>query len=70
MKKLLAELFAKTKKEKPNRHTAVKDAPRRTFPGFHFRSIRARGMVVGSGLVLLAILVALAAYALSLQAYY
>ena len=36
----------------------------------HFHSIRARGMFVGSGLVLIAVIVALVAYTLSLQAYY
>ena len=69
MKKLLADLFAK--KEKSRHAAAAKTAvhlPR--LRDIHFRSIRARGMFVGSGLVLLAILIALTAYALSLQAYY
>ena len=67
MKKLLADLFAK--KEKSRHAAAAKTAvhlPR--LRDIHFRSIRARGMFVGSGLVLLAILIALTAYTLSLQA--
>ena len=69
MKKLLADLFAKKVK---SRHAAAAKNPVRLprLRDIHFRSIRARGMFVGSGLVLLAILIALAAYTLSLQAYY
>ena len=69
MKKPLADLFAK--KEKSRHAAAAKTTvhlPR--LRDIHFRSIRARGMFVGSGLVLLAILIALTAYTLSLQAYY
>ena len=69
MKKLLADLFPKKEK---SRHAAAAKNPVRLprLRDIHFRSIRARGMFVGSGLVLLAILIALAAYTLSLQAYY
>ena len=69
MKKLLADLFAKKKK---TRHAAAAKKPVRLprLRDIHFRSIRARGMFVGSGLVLLAIIISLAAYTLSLQAYY
>ena len=69
MKKLLADLFAKKVK---SRHAAAAKKPVRLprLRDIHFRSIRARGMFVGSGLVLLAIIIALAAYTLSLQAYY
>lgn len=37
---------------------------------FRFNSIRARGLAVGTGLVLLAVVVAVSAYTLSLRAYY
>ena len=69
MKKLLADLFAKKEK---SRHAAAAKKPVRLprLRDIHFRSIRARGMFVGSGLVLLAIVISLAAYTLSLQAYY
>ena len=69
MKKLLADLF---KKKEKSRHAAAAKKPVRLprLRDIHFRSIRARGMFVGSGLVLLAIVIALAAYTLSLQAYY
>ena len=69
MKKLLADLFAKKVK---SRHAAAAKKPVRLprLRDIHFRSIRARGMFVGSGLVLLAIIISLAAYTLSLQAYY
>ena len=69
MKKLLADLFAKKVK---SRHAAAAKKPVRLprLRDIHFRSIRARGMFVGSGLVLLAIVISLAAYTLSLQAYY
>ena len=69
MKKLLADLF---KKKEKSRHAAAAKKPVRLprLRDIHFRSIRARGMFVGSGLVLLAIIIALAAYTLSLQAYY
>lgn len=69
MKKLLADLFAKKEK---SRHAAAVKKPVRLprLRDIHFRSIRARGMFVGSGLVLLAIVISLAAYTLSLQAYY
>ena len=69
MKKLLADLFAKKEK---SRHAAAAKKPVRLprLRDIHFRSIRARGMFVGSGLVLLAIIISLAAYTLSLQAYY
>ena len=36
---------------------------------FRFHSIRTRGMVAGTGLVLLVVIVAIAAYSLSLRAY-
>ena len=69
MKKLLADLFAK--KEKSRHAAAAKKTVRLPrLRDIHFRSIRARGMFVGSGLVLLAIVISLAAYTLSLQAYY
>ena len=69
MKKLLADLF---KKKEKSRHAAAAKKPVRLprLRDIHFRSIRARGMFVGSGLVLLAIVISLAAYTLSLQAYY
>lgn len=77
MKKLFKELFEKIKsrfgkqqKKTETKHTAnlIRHLPR--LKNIHFRSIRARGMFVGSGLVLLAVIIALAAYTLSLQAYY
>ena len=51
MKKLLADLFAKKEK---SRHAAAAKKPVRLprLRDIHFRSIRARGMFVGSGLVL------------------
>ena len=38
--------------------------------GFHFHSIRTRGLTVSTGLVLLAVIIAVSAYTLSLRAYY
>lgn len=58
---------------KQNNRKADKDRPRGFFERFaaiRFHSVRTRGMVVGIGLVLLAILLAVAAYTFSLRAYY
>ena len=52
---------------------AAAGEPGRRLPrlrDFHFHSIRTRGMVVSTGLVLVVVILAVAAYALSLRAYY
>ncbi len=57
----------------PNTAYAAAGEPGRRLPRlrlFRFHSIRTRGMVAGTGLVLLVVIVAIAAYSLSLRAYY
>ena len=55
------------------KHTRKNRGPRFRLPrlsSLRFHSIRARGMVVGTGLVLVAAILAVGAFALSLRAYY
>ena len=75
MKDLLSNLLQK-QEEQPD--TVSSDQEEESKPrqllsrlrDFHFHSIRARGLTVSTGLVLILVIIALSAYAISLRAYY
>ena len=72
MKTILPGLTEETGKTETT-DSAAAGKPGRRLPRLRdlpFRSIRARGMVVSTGLVLVVAVIALAAYSLSLRAYY
>ena len=73
MKDLLSTLVTGSTPEENTAPVTEGNEPRQFLSrlrSFHFHSIRTRGLTVSTGLVLLAVIVAVSAYTLSLRAYY
>lgn len=73
MKDLLSSLIKGREPQENTPPTSGNTEPRQFLPrlrSFHFHSIRTRGLTVSTGLVLLAVIIAVSGYTLSLRAYY
>lgn len=72
MKKFLSGLLSRIKAIKPNSDSTSSDPPHRLprLRDLRFHSIRTRGVVISTGMVLMAVVLAVGAFTFSLQAYY